>query len=66
MVLKLRRISSRDKYYIKKSNKSKPYLNGKRHKPQNVEKAFQDALNASRQQSRIKKIILLMIKITLL
>ena len=55
VALRLRRICSIDEEYNNKSKKYKAYLTGRGHKLKNVEKSFNDVLNMSRQQSRIKK-----------
>ena len=49
------RIRSTDEEFNYKSKEYKAYLIGRGHKLKNVEKSFNDALNISRQQSRIKK-----------
>ena len=53
--LRLRRICSTDEEYNNKSKEYKAYLIGRGHKLKNIEKSFNDVLNMSRQQSRIKK-----------
>ena len=56
VTLRLRRICSTDEEFNNnKSKEYKAYLNGSGHNLKNVEKSFNDALNMSRQQSRIKK-----------
>ena len=52
---KICRILSTDEEFNCKSKEYKAYLIGRGHKLKNVEKSFNDALNISRQQSRIKK-----------
>ena len=55
VALRLRRICSTDKEYNNKSKEYKAYLIGRGHKLKNIENSFNDVLNMSRQQSRIKK-----------
>ena len=55
VALRLRRICSTDEEFNNKSKEYKAYLIGRGHKLKNVEKSFNDALNMSQQQSRIKK-----------
>ena len=55
VALKSCRICSADKKFNKKSKEYKVYLIGREHKPKIVEKSFNDVLNMSRQQSRIKR-----------
>ena len=52
---KICRIRSTDEQFNYKSKEYKAYLIGRGHKLKNVGKSFNDALNISRQQSRIKK-----------
>ena len=53
--LRLRRICSTDEEFSNKSKEYKAYLLDREHKPKDVEKSFNDVLNMSQQQSRIKK-----------
>ena len=55
VALRLRRICSTDEKFNNKSKEYNAYLIGRGHKLKNVEKSFNDALNMSRQQSRIEK-----------
>ena len=56
VALRLRRICSTDEEFNNKSKAYKAYLTGRGHKLKNVQKSFNDVLNMSQQQSRIKKI----------
>ena len=51
----MRRICSTYEEYNNKSKEYKAYLTGRGHKLKNIEKSFNDVLNMSQQQSRIKK-----------
>ena len=55
VALRLRRICSTDEEYNNKSKDYQAYLIGRGHKLNNVEESFNNVLNLSRQQSRIKK-----------
>ena len=55
VALRLRRIFSTDEEYNHKSKEYKAYLTGRGHKVKNAKKSFNDVLNMSRQQPRIKK-----------
>ena len=55
IALRLRRICLTDEEYNNKSKEYKAYLIGRGYKLKNIEKSFNDVLNMSRQQSRIKK-----------
>ena len=55
VALRLRRICSTNEEFNNKAKEYKAYLVGRGDKLKNVEKSFNDAVNMSRQQSRIKK-----------
>ena len=55
VALRLRRFCSTDEECSNKSKEYKAYLIGRGHKLKNAEKSFNQVLNMSRQQSRIKK-----------
>ena len=55
VALSLRRICSTNEEYNHKSKEYKAYLIGRGHKVKNAKKSFNDVLNMSRQQPRIKK-----------